>query len=167
MITLNSLENYLKKWFFNAKKIVIAGIGNSMRKDDAIGIEIVKKLAGKTPSHVYLLECENVPENFIGAIERINPTHILLIDSGQLNASPGSFALISPEQIGGISISTHTLPLSIFIKYIKQTINAKVIALVIQPKSLSFGRGLSKEVKKARDILAKKLLETLQSLFME
>jgi hydrogenase 3 maturation protease len=160
---LNSLESNLKKWLFKAKKIVIAGIGNRMRKDDAIGIEIIKKLSGKIPSHVYLLECETVPENFIGTIERINPTHILLIDSGQLNASPGSFALISPEQIGGISTSTHALPLSVFINYIKQTIKAKVIVLAIQPKSLSFGKGLSKEVKKARDVLANKLLTILQS----
>lgn len=163
MISLNSLENELKKWLFKAKKVIIAGIGNPIRKDDAIGLEIIEKLSGKIPNHVYLLKCETVPENFIGTIEKIKPTHIILIDSGQLNAKPGSFALITPEQIGGIPISTHTLPLKIFIEYIKKVTKAKVIVLVIQPKSLGFGKGLSKEVKKAKEIIANKLLAILNS----
>ncbi|MEM2897445.1 MAG: hydrogenase maturation peptidase HycI [Candidatus Bathyarchaeia archaeon] len=162
-MSFNSLEKELRRWLLKAKKIVIAGIGNRMRKDDAVGLEIVKKLSGKVPSHVSLLEFETVPENFIGMIERVNPTHILLIDSGQLNAGPGSFALISSEQIGGISTSTHALPLRVFIEYIEKVVKAKVIVLVIQPKSLGFGKGLSKEVKKASDALIDEILKVLNA----
>ena len=41
------IEKELKNWFLDAKKVVIAGIGNSIRLDDYVGLNIVEKLKGK------------------------------------------------------------------------------------------------------------------------
>ena len=51
------IEKELRNWFAGAKKVVIAGIGNPIRSDDYVGLNIVEYLKGKLPETVCLLEC--------------------------------------------------------------------------------------------------------------
>ena len=73
------IEVDLKNWLSNAQKIVIAGIGNPLRKDDFVGVEIVRNLQNKVSQSVYLIECETVPESFMEQITEFKPTHILIL----------------------------------------------------------------------------------------
>jgi hydrogenase 3 maturation protease len=140
----NDVEVNLKNWLSNAQKIVIAGIGNPLRKDDFVGVEIVRNLQNKVSQSVYLIECETVPESFIEPITEFKPTHILLIDAAMLNLKPGSSKLIEPSRmINQSAISTHALPLKIFCEYLAKTTGAKIALLVIQPKDTDFGEGLT------------------------
>jgi len=59
------IERELENWFADAKKVVVAGIGNPIRSDDYAGLKIVEKLKGKLPETVCLLECETVPESYL------------------------------------------------------------------------------------------------------
>ena len=107
----NDIENNLKKWLSNAQRVVVAGIGNPLRKDDFVGVEIVRNLQSKVPPSGYLIECETVPESFIEPITEFKPTHILIIDAALLNLKPGSSKLIEPSQMMKQSaISTHAPP---------------------------------------------------------
>ena len=83
------LREDFKNWFADAKKIVVAGIGNPIRSDDYVGLKIVQNLRGKVPETVCLLECETVPENYLSEIEQFKPTHVLLIDAAFLGLKPG------------------------------------------------------------------------------
>lgn len=146
----SELENKLQSWLSDAQSVVVTGIGNPLRKDDFVGVKIVGNLHGKVSKLVYLIECETVPESFIGPITKFKPTHILLIDAGILNQKPGSSKLIDPDQMATqTAISTHALPLQIFCKYLAKTTDAKIALLVIQPKDTSFGEGLTAELKEA------------------
>jgi len=139
----------LKNWLSDVQRVVIAGIGNPLRKDDFVGVEIVRNLQNKVSQSVYLIECETVPESFIEPITEFKPTHILIIDAALLNLKPGSSKLIDPNQIAGqTAISTHALPLQIFCKYLANTTGAKIALLLIQPKDASFGEGLTAELRK-------------------
>ena len=62
---LTIFENDLKNWFIDAKKVVLAGIGNSIRTDDYVGLKIVEDLKGKLPDTVLLVEAETVPESYL------------------------------------------------------------------------------------------------------
>ena len=105
-------ENRLRNWFYNARSVVIAGIGNPLRKDDFVGVEIVRNLENKVSDAVYLIECETVPENFIEPIIKFNPSHVLIIDAALLNLEPGSSKLLSSKQLTERHVvSTHALPL--------------------------------------------------------
>jgi len=155
-------EVELRSWFRNAKKVVVAGVGSSIRKDDFIGVEIVRKLRNKVSQSVYLIECETVPESFIEPIIKFKPTHILIIDAALLNLKHGLSKLIPPNHLAKRNaISTHALPLQIFCEYLKETTEAKIALLVIQPKDTDFGEGLTAELEKTADHLTKLLLETL------
>lgn len=158
----SELEDNLQSWLSGARRVVVTGIGNSLRKDDFVGVEIVRNLRGKVSQLVYLIECETVPESFIGPITKFKPTHILLVDAGILSQKFGSSKLIEPDQMATeTAISTHALPLQIFCKYLAKTTGAKMALLVIQPKDTSFGEGLTTELKKAAKHLTGTLSKSL------
>jgi len=155
-------EKELTAWFSKAEKIVIAGIGNPIRKDDYVGTKIVQDLQGKTSERVHLIECETVPESFLQKIIDIKPTHILLIDAAILGLRPGESKLIEPERLATFqAYSTHMLPLRIFCGYLAQTTSAKIALLVIEPKNTDFGEGLTAEVETSSQRLVSILLKIL------
>ena len=156
------IEKELENWFAGRKKVVIAGIGNPIRTDDYVGLNLVEELKGKLPETVCLLEAETVPESYLLDIEEFNPSHVLLIDAAFLGLNPGEASLLEAEKIVDYSaITTHLLPLRIFCDYIKQATGAKIALLLIEPKSMEFGEGLTAEVHVAAERLAKILLGLL------
>ena len=158
---MQTIESSLQRWFSNARRVVIAGVGSSLRKDDFIGVKIVRNLRKKGLHSVYLIECETVPESFIKPIREFNPTHVLIIDAAQLNLQPGSSKLIESNEIAGVPISTHGLPLHIFCEYLVKITDAKVALLAIQPRETGFGEGLTIELNKTAKTLTNLLLEIL------
>ena len=155
------IRTSLKDWFAGAQKVVIAGIGNPLRRDDFVGVEIVRKLQNKVSQSVYLIEAETVPESYIDKITKFNPTHILLIDAGMLNLKSGASRLVDPSELANYTaISTHLLPLRVFCDYLAETTHAKVSLLVVQPDDTSFGEGLTPKLRQT----AKKLTELLLKL---
>jgi len=153
------IESSLKEWFSGAEKVVVAGVGNPFRRDDFVGVKIVRSLKGKVSNHVYLIEAETIPESYMQQIVAFKPSHILLVDAGIINKPPGIAQLADPTQlIRKTSISTHTLPLRIFCDYLTQATAAKIALLIIQPADASFGEGLTPKLKQT----AKKLTKQLQ-----
>lgn len=156
------IKKELKKWFSGAEKVVIAGIGNPIRMDDFVGVKIVQDLRGKVSDRVYLIECETVPESFIQQITDFNPTHILTIDAAILGMKPGESRLIKPEQLTMFpAFSTHMLPLRIFCEYLAKTTKAKIALLLVEPKKVDFGEGLTPEVEATAQSVVNALLKDL------
>ncbi len=155
----------LKDWLSNASRVVIAGIGNPIRSDDFVGTKIVQQLQDKLPAEVQLIECETIPESYILEIEEFKPSHVLLIDAAMLELAPGEARLVFPEQVAGFSaFSTHVLPLRVFSDYLKEATGAKIALLLIQPKNVEFGEGLSEELAAASKQVESWLMELLLTL---
>ena len=166
MNEFGGVEDALRKWLKNAGRIIVVGIGNELRRDDFVGVEIVRGLKGKVSKHVMLIESETVPESFIEPITKFNPTHVLLIDAGLLGLKAGDTKFVESSKAFGSSttaISTHALPLKIFCEYLEKTVGAKITLIIMQPKITDFGEGLSIEVGKAAKKLKKILLKVLSS----
>lgn len=158
----NRIKEELKGWLLNKQKIVIAGIGNPIRTDDYVGLKIVEELRGKLPRTVLLLEAETVPESCISDIEEFHPSHVLLLDAAFLGLRPGDASLVSAEKIVDTSaISTHLLPLRLFTDVVGQATGAKIALLLIEPKSMEFGEGLTPEVAAAAQRVTQLLLKLL------
>jgi hydrogenase 3 maturation protease len=157
------IEKELKEWLSGAEKVVIAGIGNSIRMDDFVGVKIVQDLRRKGVSdRVYLIECETVPESFIQEIIDFNSTHILLIDAAILELNPGESKLVNPEQLKNFpALTTHMLPLRIFCEYLTKTTKAKIALLLMEPKQTDFGERLTLEVEVAAQRIVNVLLTVL------
>jgi len=163
----DSLRKALRRWLEGAGKVVVVGVGNELRRDDFVGMKIVKDLKDFVPERVMLVESETVPESFMDTIIKFNPTHILIIDAGLLGLEPGNLRLVeSTEAVDSptTAISTHALPLRIFCEYLTNTIGAKIALIIIQPKRTDFGEGLSMEVERAVENLEKTLVGILTTL---
>jgi len=155
-------ERELQAWFKDAKKVVVAGIGNPNRSDDYVGLKIVEELQGKVRGDVCLLECETVPESFLLEIDECNPTHVLIIDAAVLGHKAGDTCLVNLDDVPAFSaVTSHVLPLRLFCEYIQKSTNAKIKLLLIEPKSVDFAEGLSPEVQVASEKLEKTLLGLL------
>lgn len=153
----------MRRWLQKCSTLVVLGIGNPLRGDDAVGLEILRLLRGKVPRNVRLIEAQTMPENFTGEVEQFKPSHVLLIDTASFKAKPGMVRLVPPEGVTGVVVWTHALPLSIFAEVIQKSVKAEVLLLGVQPKTVNFVESLSPEVKKA----AKKIAETLSVIFVE
>ena len=156
------IEWDIAEWFSDAKRIVVAGIGNPIRRDDFVGVKIVQDLQGKVPKNVCLIECETVPEGFMQEIVDIKPSHVLLVDAAILGLKPGEMRLVFPEQVMDFpAITTHVLPLRIFCEYITKMAEAKIALLLIEPEDTEFGEGLTPTVQSTAEktaVMMRKLL---------
>jgi len=152
---LSKLTGQLAYWFRDASVIVIMGIGNPVRSDDFVGMATVRQLERVVPKSVRLVETGEVPESYLGQVEKFRPSHVLMIDAAEMGKYPGFVKLVSPSRIEGLSLSTHALPLSVVSEYLAKTTKAKVALLAIQPKVLDFGEGLSPELSECVGTLAK------------
>jgi hydrogenase 3 maturation protease len=158
------IQEELKKWFTNAERVVVAGIGNPIRSDDFVGVKIIQNLQGKVPEKVYLIECETVPESFMQEIVDFKPSHVLLVDAAVLELKPGETRLVFPEQVKDFpAITTHVLPLRIFCEYIAKMTEAKIALLLIEPEKTEFGENMTSTVQAA----AEKIVAVLQKLLCE
>ncbi|MGB9842260.1 MAG: hydrogenase 3 maturation endopeptidase HyCI [Candidatus Bathyarchaeales archaeon] len=154
------IRDVLREWFSSANKVVVAGIGNPIRRDDFVGMKIIQDLKGKTPANVCLIECETVPESFIQDIVDFEPSHVLLIDAAFLGLQPGEARLVFPEHVAAFpAVTTHVLPLRIFCEYIEKMTAAKIALLLIEPENTEFGEGLTPTVQATAEEIAKILLE--------
>ena len=157
-----TLGDQIADWLKGFQKLAVLGIGNPLRGDDAIGVEILKRLKGRVPRNVALFDCEMVPENFLSEIERFRPTHVLMIDAAQLDLEPGEARLIPTEKITGVALSTHTLPLSLTAEILRGDIGARVVLLGVKPERTEFGEGLSPRLQKASEEIAAIILEAIK-----
>ena len=156
------LRKELKNWLSDARRVVVAGIGNPMRMDDFVGIKIVRDLRGKVSERVQLIECETVPESFIQQITDFGSSHVLLIDAAMLNLEPGDARLTEPERLTfSPPLSTHMLPLRIFCECVTGITRARIALLLIQPKKAEFGEGLTPEVNASSRIVVQDLCNLL------
>lgn len=109
------------------------------------------KMPAKGGPEVLFLAGSTAPENFTGDIKRFAPTHLVMVDCADMGITPGEAVILDPEKVGGISFSTHRMPVSIMMRYLRIFIDCEILIVGIQPKSLKFGAKLSKEVRSAVD----------------
>ena len=151
-------------------KICVLGIGSEFKADDSAGIVIVNELQRLCDekkcinvSKVMFLNGSTAPENFTGFIKEFGPTHLFIVDAAEMGEQPGTVKLIPGDKVGGVSFSTHVLPIAVMINYLKQSINFESVIFGIEPKNLEFGTEMSKEVKEATKKLSTAIFETIDT----
>ena len=151
----------MKKFLKDYKKIVILGIGNEIKGDDALGSLIAQKTSKlfHENENVVIFDGGTVPENYTGLIRKENPTHIILVDAVDMKKEPGYIRVVKKEEIANYNISTHAMPISFLIKYMETTVDAQIILVGIQPKSMVLAEEISKEVKESIDEVVDTLLK--------
>jgi len=134
---------------------LLMGIGNEMRGDDGIGIYVARNFK---KDGWKVIVAGQVPEDFTSEIKKLHPDKLVLVDAALMDLEPGEIRVVPVEKISTVAFSTHGMPLSFFISYLREFVG-EIVLIGIQPKSMEFGDGISLEVLEAGE----KLLRILQS----
>ena len=148
------------------RSVVVLGVGNRLRGDDAIGCVLCDELRGTVPARglsssgdsescpddVHVIDCSDTPENYVEPVAKLAPRRILVIDCCDFGAEAGEFRLFSRQEVEELSyglLSTHTLPLSLTVELLSAETGAAIELLGIQPERIEFGTDLSPVVQAA------------------
>ena len=135
----------------SSKKFAVIGLGNTLRRDDGIGIVILEALLNsfRKPGIDYL--------NFgIASFDLIYKLQeydaVLLIDGIDAGLAPGELKIFELKDIVYISkeapLSTHEFDLkSLFELYKRFELKSKIYVVGIQAQDTSYGEGLSEALK--------------------
>jgi len=145
-----SLAEELAAWMHG--RVVVLAAGNPLRGDDAAGCLLARTL--REAGALDVIDAEDTPENFIGAVAARRPDAVLLVDAVDLGAEPGAAALLEPAAIAGYLPSTHRVPAGMLLELLERATGASCRLLGIQPASLTLGSPPSAEVVETVDMLA-------------
>lgn len=146
-----SLELQLEEFLSNYEKLIILGVGNELKCDDGIGPFIIKKLqeADVENQELLLINAETVPENFTGKIRKENPTHLIIIDACLMGCDAGEIKIVDHDDFANIGISTHSMSLSFFAKYLQKDLDFSMAFIGIEPESMDYNERPTKTVEKS------------------
>jgi len=161
-VSTSRFDEELRNFILGAKKIAILGLGNDLRSDDGLGLYFIEKLSIDDP-RVMIENVGSVPEGFTQPLAEFGADRIIMIDAADMRKSPGHTELITKDRIGGISISTHSMPLSFLMMYLEQATGGKTVLIGIQPKNIQFGEGLTPEIQEVVD----RVVNTLERILIE
>lgn len=160
---MTEITSRLAALWQSSRKIVFLGVGSPLRADDSVGLFIVEQLQSALmippDKEVHFFLGESAPENFSGEIRKICPDTLVIIDAANIGTEPGTAVLIDRNEIGGVSFSTHMLPLKILTDYLVTVTGCEVMVVGIQPKLLEFAYPISDEVKTAAEKVVKSLCD--------
>ncbi|MHA1769730.1 MAG: hydrogenase maturation peptidase HycI [Candidatus Thorarchaeota archaeon] len=157
------IEAELSSFLTGARRIAVLGIGNDLRTDDGLGPFIVENLSLESPN-LLIENVGSVPEGFARPLAEFGAERVIMIDAADMRKPVGHIELVTKERIGGISISTHSMPLSLLMMYLEQQTGAETILLGIQPRSLQFGEGLTPEIQKVANRIIRALERVLENV---
>jgi hydrogenase 3 maturation protease len=165
---VQTLTTILAKKLENAERIGILGIGSELRADDVAGILVAKQVGKlitnkKNRPKLKVFIGATAPENLTSQIKKFQPTHLIIIDSADLNIKAGKIKVMNPDDIGGVSFCTHNLPIKVMTDYLLQSFSSQITIIGIQPENLSVGALPSKAVLGAVELLSK----TITSLLLQ
>jgi hydrogenase 3 maturation protease len=150
---LEHLKSHLRS------RVVILGMGNTLRSDDGAGTILAAHIKDKVSYTVF--DAGPSPENYLGRIIKEKPDNVVIIDAVDFGGKPGEFAVMEGEDIKTVNLfSTHNASISMTINYLKNNLNTNIIILIIQPKSVSFGDNLSPEITETLNKLENWFYET-------
>ena len=141
------------------EKTCIVGMGNNLRRDDAVGLYIVDRIRELGSGSVTVVNVEDVLENYIISIAESDCENVVIIDAVKCGAEPGSVIFGRLNEFDEIigNYSTHKLSLFLSGKVLEKY-NKKAWLLGIKVQDTDFGIGLSDDVRKGADIIRDLLL---------
>lgn len=142
-------------------RVVLVGVGNPLRGDDAAGCHLARALVGEPG--ITVLECEDTPERELLRITAGHPDTVVLADAVRLGAPAGAVAVLEAEALARYTATTHRVPLALVAGVIRHWCHARIVVLAIEPGDMDIGAGLSPAVQRTVTALAAVVRAALRS----
>lgn len=126
-------------------KILLLGIGNALRRDDAFGSVLACQLKDKVSFDV--IDAGSSPENFLGEIIKRKPATLLLVDAVDFGGEAAELRLFDMNELNTVNFFlTHDTSPKLLFDFLKQEMKGEAYLLAVQPKDTGFGEGMSREI---------------------
>ncbi len=159
-----SFKSQLSDFLSDCDKLIVLGVGNELKCDDGVGPFVIKKLKEENieNNNLMFINAETVPENFTGKLRKENPTHIIIVDACLMDGQPGDMKIVNKYDFSNIGISTHSMSLSFFVRYLEKDNDFRIIFVGIEPESMDYSENLTENVEKA----AYEFIDTLKGIIL-
>lgn len=144
----------------------VIGVGNAMRGDDAVGLEVARLLQGSLPPGVALHTCEGEPVALLDLWAGCD--RVVLVDAMRSGAEPGTVhvfdAVASPLPAELAGPSTHLVGVGEAIELARALgrLPGRVEVRAIEAAQLDAGAPLSAQVAAAAALVASTIRESLR-----
>jgi len=148
------------------RDVLVIGIGNLYRRDDAVGIEILRRLQGNVPFGVTLLEATGEGTALLDAWRGFDEVYVC--DAVSSDAPAGHIyrldAVAEPVPRAFFNYSTHAFALAEAVEMARALgeLPRRLVIYGIQGETFAAGRGLSTALDLAADVVAAQLREELR-----
>ena len=159
-----SFESQLNNFLSDCEKLIVLSVGNELKSDDGVGPFIIKKLKEENIENKNLLfiDGKTVPENFTGKIRKEKPTHLIIVDACLMDLQPGEMQIVNKYEFANIGISTHSMSLSFFVRYLEKDTDIEIMFVGIEPETMDWGERPTPEVEKS----ANEFIESLKEIVL-
>jgi len=149
-----SFKSQLGNFLDGCEKLIILGVGNELKCDDGVGPYIINKLKDENiedKKKLLFIDAKTVPENFTGKIRKEKPTHLIIVDACLMDEEPGTMKIVNKYDFASIGISTHSMSLSFFVRYLERDTEFRIIFVGIEPESMDYADNPTAKIAKAAD----------------
>lgn len=122
----------------SVRRLAVLGAGSVLCGDDAAGMLLAERLQAHPRHDLLALAGSTAPENFTGQIKDFAPELLLIVDAAFIGREVGEIALIEADQVKGVSFSTHMLPFTVLIDYLRRETGIETLIVGIQPGPTEF-----------------------------
>ena len=130
-----------------ADKVVVMGIGNTLRGDDGFGPAVARRVARCIPGRTF--DGGTVPEDFLGPIAKLDPALVIIVDAASFDGKTGELSLLRIDQLCGDCLGTHAPSLTLIELFLKNECGAKTMVLAAQPGPIAFGEAQCPQIEAA------------------
>ncbi len=127
-------------------RVLVAGLGNLLLKDDGVGVHAVRELQHEVPRGVRAVEVGTAVLDALHLIEWADC--ILAIDAMQADGSPGTIYRFGVEDVfeQPMKTSLHEVDLLAALGFLTSGHRPKIAVLGIEPETIGAGMDLSPSV---------------------
>ena len=135
----------------------VVGVGMPLCGDDGFGPAVAAALEPSDSLRVF--DVQGVPESFLGPIVETDCPGVLFVDTADLETEPGRVALVGPEHLAEVDVSTHVVSLGLMAEAVRNLAretaggrDVRCALLAAQPESLEHIDRLTVAIQKAVEL---------------
>ncbi len=143
------------------RRVVLMGVGNRLRGDDAFGVVLAERIEDEAPVPVFV--CHDLPEDYAVKAADLRPEVVIVLDAADFGGHPGEVRLIEAQDIPPTPGVTHRPSLEMMARFLELDAGAETWVLSAQPamKCVDLGTPLSEQITGAIEQMRGLLLELL------
>ncbi|MEM2940103.1 MAG: hydrogenase maturation protease [Thermoproteota archaeon] len=146
------VKRRLEEWLADVEKLMVLGVGNELRGDDAVGVLVARSLKHFNGDRFEAVECGVSLEACVDYALEKKPSHLLIVDAFP---DGGKLVLLDTADLESHTpVSTHAIPLPLLLDVFKPPSEASVKVLGIGVENFKLGTVVSDEYREVAEKVA-------------